>query len=178
MPRSGASSLPGRCSSAITRSSSGRSRCSVFFFSSRRRHTRSDRDWSSDVCSSDLVIWTNEEGARFQPTTMGSAVFAGALPLAAALDTLDGRGVSVKAALAEALAAAPVPDRRPFGFPVAAYLEAHMEQGPIFEATGMTIGGGTGIQGLRWYRVEVAGEEAHAGAMPPAQRRDALLDAM
>ncbi len=126
----------------------------------------------------DLVIWTNEEGARFQPTTMGSAVFAGALPLAAALDTLDGRGVSVKAALAEALAAAPVPDRRPFGFPVAAYLEAHIEQGPILEATGMTIGVVTGIQGLRWYRVEVTGEEAHAGTMPLAQRRDALLAAM
>src|SRR2546425_8161620 len=68
----------------------------------------------------ELAIWTNEEGARFQPTTMGSAVFAGALALAAALATLDGRGVSVKAALAEALAAAPGPDRRPFGFPVAA----------------------------------------------------------
>src|SRR2546429_4456572 len=79
----------------------------------------------------ELVIWTNEEGARFQPTTMGSAVFAGALPLAAALDTLDGRGVSVKAALAEALPAAPGPDRRPFGFPVAAHSQAPIRQGAV-----------------------------------------------
>ena len=87
----------------------------------------------------ELVIWTNEEGARFQPTTMGSAVFAGALPLDTALDTADGQGVTVRAALAETLAATPVASRRPFGFPIAAYVEAHIEQGPILEATGMTI---------------------------------------
>src|SRR5229473_1786567 len=98
----------------------------------------------------ELVIWTNEEGARFQPTTMGSAVFAGALPLDTALDTADGQGVTVRAALAETLAATPVASRRPFGFPIAAYVEAHIEQGPILEATGITIGLVTGIQGLRW----------------------------
>ncbi len=126
----------------------------------------------------ELVIWTNEEGARFQPTTMGSAVFAGALPLDTALDTADGQGVTVRAALAETLAATPVASRRPFGFPIAAYVEAHIEQGPILEATGMTIGVVTGIQGLRWFRVEVTGEEAHAGTMPLARRRDALVAAI
>jgi beta-ureidopropionase / N-carbamoyl-L-amino-acid hydrolase len=126
----------------------------------------------------ELAVWTNEEGARFQPTTMGSAVFAGALPLATVLDTVDGHGITVRAALAETLAATPVAGRRTCGFSMAAYLEAHIEQGPILEATGTTIGVVTGIQGLRWFRVEVTGEEAHAGTMPLARRRDALVTAM
>src|SRR5437899_11242461 len=107
-----------------------------FFFSSRRRHTRCLSDWSSDVCSSDL----NEEGARFQPTTMGSAVFAGALALSAALATVDANGVRVEQALAQTLEAAPVASRRAFLFPMTAYLEAHIEQGPVLEAAGKTIG--------------------------------------
>src|SRR5207302_6889842 len=60
----------------------------------------------------ELAIWTNEEGARFQPTTMGSAVFAGALPLVAALATVDAHGVGVEQALAQTLKAAPVANRR------------------------------------------------------------------
>ena len=128
--------------------------------------------------SLELAIWTNEEGARFQPTTMGSAVFAGALPLATALATVDARGVSVEQALAQTLEAAPVRNRRAFRFPMAAYLEAHIEQGPILEAAGKTIGVVSGIQGLRWFQVEVAGHEAHAGTTPRAQRRDALMAAV
>src|SRR5207302_6580182 len=120
------------------------------------------------------VVWTHEEGPRSRPTAMGAAGCAGALPVDAALDTADGQGATVRAALVETLAATPVASRRPFGFPIAAYVEAHIEQGPILEATGMTIGVVTGIQGLRWFRVEVAGEEAHAGTMPLARRREAL----
>jgi len=126
----------------------------------------------------ELAIWTNEEGARFQPTTMGSAVFAGALALAAALATVDADGVGVEQALAQTLKAAPVVNRRAFRFPMTAYLEAHIEQGPVLEAAGKTIGVVSGIQGLRWFRVEVTGEEAHAGTTPRARRRDALLAAV
>jgi N-carbamoyl-L-amino-acid hydrolase len=126
----------------------------------------------------ELAIWTNEEGARFQPTTMGSAVFAGAVPLATALATVDAHGVTVEHALAQTLAAAPVANRRAFRFPMAAYLEAHIEQGPVLEAAGTTIGVVSGIQGLRWFRVEVTGDEAHAGTTPRARRRDALLAAV
>src|SRR6266540_4219792 len=88
----------------------------------------------------DAVVWTNEEGSRFQPTTMGSAVFAGALPLETALATTDAAGISVAQALAETLQRLAIPHRRAFRFPIATYLEAHIEQGPILEATHHTIG--------------------------------------
>src|SRR5919108_4995523 len=126
----------------------------------------------------EAVVWTNEEGARFQPTTMGSAVFAGALPLEAALATTDAAGVSVAQALAETMQCLAIPQRRAFRFPMAAYLEAHIEQGPILEAAHHTIGIVSGIQGLRWFRVEVTGEEAHAGTTPRRIRKDAFAAAI
>ena len=121
----------------------------------------------------EAVVWTNEEGARFQPTTMGSAVFAGALPLETALATTDAAGISVAHALAETMQRLAIPQRRAFRFPMAAYLEAHIEQGPILEVTHHTIGIVSGIQGLRWFRVEV-GEEAHAGTIHGASARTLL----
>jgi N-carbamoyl-L-amino-acid hydrolase len=126
----------------------------------------------------EAVVWTNEEGARFQPATMGSAVFAGALPLEAALATTDTAGISVAQALATSLQRLAVPQQRAFRFPMAAYLEAHIEQGPILEATHHTIGIVSGIQGLRWFRVEVTGEEAHAGTTPRRIRKDAFVAAV
>ena len=126
----------------------------------------------------ELVVWTNEEGARFQPATMGSAVYAGALPLETVLASRDSAGVTVEQALAETLKAAPVTGRRDFRSPMAAYVEAHIEQGPVLESTGNTIGVVTGIQGLRWFQVEVSGEEAHAGTTPRRNRRDALAAAV
>jgi N-carbamoyl-L-amino-acid hydrolase len=126
----------------------------------------------------EAVVWTNEEGARFQPTTMGSAVFAGALPLETALATTDTAGISVARALAETMQRLAIPQRRAFRFPMAAYLEAHIEQGPILEATHHTIGIVSGIQGLRWFRVEVTGEEAHAGTTPRRIRKDAFVAAV
>jgi N-carbamoyl-L-amino-acid hydrolase len=126
----------------------------------------------------EAVVWTNEEGARFQPATMGSAVFAGALPLETALATTDAAGMSVAQALAESLQRLAVPQQRTFRFPMAAYLEAHIEQGPILEATHHTIGIVSGIQGLRWFRIEVTGEEAHAGTTPRRIRKDAFVAAV
>jgi beta-ureidopropionase / N-carbamoyl-L-amino-acid hydrolase len=126
----------------------------------------------------DAVVWTNEEGSRFQPTTMGSAVFAGALPLETALTTTDAAGIPVAQALAETMQRLAIPQRRAFRFPTAAYLEAHIEQGPILEATHHTLGIVSGIQGLRWFRVEVTGEEAHAGTTPRRIRKDALVAAI
>jgi beta-ureidopropionase / N-carbamoyl-L-amino-acid hydrolase len=126
----------------------------------------------------DVVVWMNEEGARFQPTTMGSAVFAGALPLQTALATTDTVGISVSQALAESLQRLAVPQRRPLRFPIAAYLEAHIEQGPILEATHHTLGIVSGIQGLRWFRIEVMGEESHAGTTPRRIRKDAFVAAV
>ncbi len=126
----------------------------------------------------EVVAWMNEEGSRFPVGAMGSAVFAGRLALDKALAVRDPKGVTVAAALAETLAAAPVPRRDGLGGPVAAYLETHIEQGPRLEAGRKTIGVVTGIQGSRRYAVEVTGEEAHAGTTPRAARTDALSAAV
>jgi beta-ureidopropionase / N-carbamoyl-L-amino-acid hydrolase len=126
----------------------------------------------------EVVNWTNEEGSRFQPTTMGSAVFAGNLSLADVLTATDTNGIPLAKALAETMAAAPVPTARDFAAPMSAYLEAHIEQGPVLESAGKTIGVVTGIQGLRWFLVRVSGEESHAGTTPRANRKDALAAAL
>ena len=126
----------------------------------------------------EAVIWTNEESSRFQPTTMGSTVFAGSLRLETALDTVDSEGISVREALAETRARMGVAEHRAFRAPMAAYLEAHIEQGPVLETTEKTIGIVSGIQGLRWFQVAVTGEEGHAGTTPEANRKDALVAAL
>ena len=71
-----------------------------------------------------------------------------------------------------------MPDPEPVGGrPVAAYFEAHIEQGPILEAAGLPVGIVTGAQGQRWYEITVTGQEAHAGPTPMPRRRDALVGA-
>jgi beta-ureidopropionase / N-carbamoyl-L-amino-acid hydrolase len=124
--------------------------------------------------SIEVVAWTNEEGSRFQPGAMGSAVFAGQMNLAEQLAVADSDGITAGEALRDFLAATPDLPRRPIGFPLAAYVEAHIEQGPRLEATGKPIGIVGGIQGLRWFAVEVLGEAAHAGTTPVSMRKDAL----
>jgi N-carbamoyl-L-amino-acid hydrolase len=126
----------------------------------------------------ELVAWTNEEGSRFQPGAMGSAVFAGSYDLQKMLAVTDRAGVVLKDALAQTLAAAPASPRPALGFPVDGYLEAHIEQGPILEATGTTIGVVTMIQGARRFTVDIVGEEAHAGTTPRKVRKDALSAAV
>jgi len=119
------------------------------------------------------VAWTNEEGSRFQPGAMGSAAFARPDRLADMLEQKDWNGVVLKDALAATLKAAPAP-MRDLGFPVASYVEAHIEQGPRLENEHKTIGVVTAIQGSRRYIVEIDGEEAHAGTTPRAARKDAF----
>ena len=126
----------------------------------------------------DLVAWTNEEGGRFAPGAMGSAVFAGAIALEGCLGLTDAAGIRLADALQATLAATPGLARREFGFQVAAYLEPHIEQGPQLEDTGHQIGVVTGIQGARWYVVEVTGEPGHAGTAPLRGRKDALRAAV
>jgi N-carbamoyl-L-amino-acid hydrolase len=126
----------------------------------------------------ELVAWSNEEGGRFAPCTMGSAVFSGARALSEFLDIKDNEGNVLGAALAETLAATPEARRREFNTPATAYLEAHIEQGPLLELQGKTVGVVTGIQGLRWFNIEVFGESAHAGTTPLGARKDALRAAI
>ena len=126
----------------------------------------------------ELVAWTNEEGSRFQPGAMGSAVFAGSYDFQKMLGVTDRAGVVLKDALAQTLSAAPATPRPAIGFPIDGYIEAHIEQGPVLEATGNTIGVVTMIQGSRRFTVDVLGEEAHAGTTPRRVRKDALSAAV
>ncbi|MBS2017398.1 MAG: Zn-dependent hydrolase [Deltaproteobacteria bacterium] len=119
----------------------------------------------------EVVFWTNEEGSRFVPVMMGSGVFAGAFTLEHAYAAKDVDGKTVKDELARI---GYVGDEEPGKHPLGAYFEAHIEQGPVLEDAGMTIGVVTGVLGLRWYDCEVVGMEAHAGPTPMALRKDAL----
>ena len=126
----------------------------------------------------ELVAWSNEEGGRFGPCTMGSAVHTRARAAEDFLETRDNEGTVLKDALAETLAAVPEAATRELDTPAAAYIEAHIEQGPLLETRGATIGVVTGIQGLRWFNVEVFGETAHAGTTPVSTRKDAVRSAV
>jgi beta-ureidopropionase / N-carbamoyl-L-amino-acid hydrolase len=122
----------------------------------------------------ELINWTNEEGARFQPAMLASGVFAGAIAEGAANDKQDADGVR----FGDALDAIGYRGAEPVGqHPHSAYIELHIEQGPILEAEACTIGVVTGVQGVRWYEVIVTGQSAHTGATPMHLRRNALLGA-
>ncbi len=120
------------------------------------------------------ALWMNGEGTRFSPGYMGSATFAGECPLHRILDVHDRDGVSVASALSDLSATFAEVPRIALGFPCAAYLEAHLEQGPTLDDSGCQIGIVTAMQGVRRYSVHVEGEAAHAGSMPRHRRRDAL----
>src|SRR6202035_5866716 len=94
------------------------------------------------------------------------------------LDIRDKAGITVEAELRKVLSAEPRLSERPFGAKPAAFLEAHIEQGPVLELEKKTIGVVTGMQGKRTFRVQVDGEENHAGTSPRHARRDALVSAV
>ncbi|MCF3933123.1 Zn-dependent hydrolase [Acuticoccus sp. M5D2P5] len=121
----------------------------------------------------EVVNWTNEEGARFSPPMMASAVFAGVHPIEWLHGRVDDDGIVLRDALEAIgyLGAAPV------GKPVDAYFELHIEQGPALWDEGNTVGlvtGGFAVEGLV---VRFRGETAHTGPTPMAQRRNALVGA-
>jgi N-carbamoyl-L-amino-acid hydrolase len=122
----------------------------------------------------ELVSWTNEEGARFAPPMLASAVFGGVRPLEWALARTDGDGCTVGEELARIGYAGPAPVG---GRPVDAYFELHIEQGPILDEKGIPVGVVTGGFEVRGVIVEVRGETAHAGPTPMAQRKNALVGA-
>ncbi len=126
----------------------------------------------------EIVAWMNEEGSRFSPGMMGSEAFASRRPLEQILSVTDANGISTSEALAKTMAAFPSLERRELGFAMTAFLEAHIEQGPVLEETGIPVGVVTGIQGSRRFRVEVIGDEGHAGTLPMPERKDALFGAL
>ena len=120
----------------------------------------------------EVIVWSNEEGARFSPAMMGSAVYAEKLSLSEALSTEDAAGIRVGAELQRLGYDAPESSLR---HPLQAYFELHIEQGPLLEQSSNSIGVVTGGQAIRWYDVRVCGQETHAGPMPMALRKDPVM---
>ena len=119
-----------------------------------------------------VAVFTNEEGARFQPDMMGSLVYAGGLPLPDALATCDTDGVSVQTELQRIGYLGTVPVNAPW---VDSYVELHIEQGPVLAQQGLQIGVVEGVQGISWTEFTVSGQSNHAGTTPMALRQDAAL---
>lgn len=122
-----------------------------------------------------VVSWMNEEGSRFAPGMMGSEAFAGVRPLEVIRAVSDRDGMSAGREIDRIHAALPEIGRRPLGFEVAAYIEPHIEQDSVLERAGKVIGIVTGIQGKKTFEIEILGAKGHAGTLPMADRRDAVL---
>ena len=118
-----------------------------------------------------ICNWTNEEGSRFAPATMASAAYAGEYTTDNILARKDSAGVTVGEALDGIgyRGSEPVGQRK-FG----AFVELHIEQGPLLEAENKTIGVVDRGQGIIWYDGRIVGFESHAGTTPMPLRRDAL----
>jgi N-carbamoyl-L-amino-acid hydrolase len=121
-----------------------------------------------------LVIFTNEEGARFQPAMIASGVLAGKIPLEDAYNARDKDGVRLVDELERIgyLGSEPCVPR-----PVRAYLELHIEQGPFLEEEGLAVGVVEGIVAIAWSRLTIVGVQDHAGPTPMRIRHDALVAA-
>lgn len=119
-------------------------------------------------------VWTNEEGSRFAPAMVASGVYAGVFTLDYGLSRADADGKTVGEELQRIGYAGTEPVG---GRAVHAFFETHIEQGPILETEGQTIGVVTDAQGQRWYELTLTGQESHAGPTPMPVRRDALLGA-
>jgi len=121
-----------------------------------------------------LVIFTNEEGARFQPAMIASGVMAGKIPLEDAYNARDKDGLRLVDELERIgyLGAEPCVPR-----PLRAYLELHIEQGPLLEEEGLAVGVVEGIVAISWSRLTIHGVQDHAGPTPMRIRHDALVAA-
>lgn len=126
----------------------------------------------------EVVVWTNEEGSRFSPGMTGSLAFAGQLDPKDMMTIADESGVCFGEALADVEKVFADLPRRPLGFPVSCYIEAHIEQGPVLEKANCNIGIVSGIQGTRWFTVTVTGKAMHAGTVPSRMRKDAFRGAL
>ncbi len=114
-------------------------------------------------------FFTNEEGARFAPDMMGSLVYAGGLSVEEAHDTIGIDGASVGAELDRIgyLGSSPCPGLAPHAF-----VELHIEQGPVLEEAGIQIGVVEGVQGISWSEILITGQSNHAGTTPMRLRHD------
>jgi len=135
--------------------------------------TLNDHGYETDA-PVEAAVSTNEEGSRFAPAMTASGVFAGHFDLAFAHGLTDPDGKMLGEELARI---GYLGEGACGGRPLGAFFEAHIEQGPVLEAEGKTIGVVTGAQGQRWFEITLVGMEAHAGTTPMPRRHDALVGA-
>ncbi|MCF8563131.1 Zn-dependent hydrolase [Alicyclobacillus tolerans] len=121
-----------------------------------------------------IVNFTNEEGARFDPAMMCSGVISGKFEKSDMLKSTDTQGVKFGEALADSGYEGQVENRLT---DATAFLEMHIEQGPILESESLNIGIVEGVAGMVNYEIKVTGESNHAGSTPMSMRRDALFTA-
>ncbi len=117
-----------------------------------------------------VAFFTNEEGARFAPDMLGSLVFAGGLSVDEGLAAvaIDGKVLGDELRRIGYAGAAPLPAHRPHAF-----VELHIEQGPVLDAEGVTIGAVADLQGISWQEIDITGQSNHAGTTPMRLRHDA-----
>jgi hydantoinase/carbamoylase family amidase len=129
-------------------------------------------------CPIALINWTNEEGARFPGAMMASGVWStkSSTPLEVCWEIKDKEGIRLKDALQEIGYLGETPcDYRETG--LECQFELHIEQGPILEKEGKSIGVVTSVQGMKWFAIRVEGVEGHSGTTPMPGRADALVTA-
>ena len=116
-----------------------------------------------------VAFFTDEEGSRFAPDMLGSLAYVGGIPLEEALGTvgIDGAVLGDELVRIGWAGDAPVPGPAPHAF-----VELHIEQGPVLEEAGVTIGAVTGVQGISWQELTLTGQSNHAGTTPMRLRRD------
>ncbi|WP_295811005.1 M20 family metallo-hydrolase [uncultured Apibacter sp.] len=120
----------------------------------------------------DVVSWTNEEGARFAPAMIGSAIFSRLMPVNEGWACKDASGKTIR----DELTRIGYAGKDNFSqYKIHASLELHIEQGPILENNNKLIGIVTGAVGQKWYDIEFTGVASHAGTTPMEVRQDALL---
>jgi N-carbamoyl-L-amino-acid hydrolase len=117
-----------------------------------------------------VAFFTNEEGVRFPPDMIGSLVYAGGMTAEEAQDIIGTDGCRLGDELDRIGYHGPTPCP---GTVPHAYVELHIEQGPVLERSGATVGAVTGVQGISWQEVALTGQSNHAGTTPIALRRDA-----
>lgn len=122
----------------------------------------------------EIVNWTNEEGSRFAPAMLCSGVFAGSFTTEEAHGKTDQDGKTFRDELERVGYRGP---ERAGARKFSAFFELHIEQGPILENEGKSIGVVTGVQGMRWYEATITGQDAHTGATPMDLRKNALVGA-
>lgn len=121
-----------------------------------------------------VAFFTNEEGARFSPDMLGSLAYAGGIPVEEALDivAIDGARLGDELLRIGYVGPHPCPGPAPH-----AYVELHIEQGPILEAEGIDIGVVEGVQGISWQELTIEGQANHAGTTPMSMRHDSAYAA-